>query len=97
MIKILEEYEMLQMLIERSLSITLVQRQLPIQRVKNIDDEKSKYSKSSYSTNTSKAASITKRCNYQIKIKKVFTTFNTIIEEMENEDSDLTDSYDDNK
>ena len=49
--------------------------------------KKYKSSKSSNSTNTSKAGSITRLRNYQIKIKKEFTTLNTRIEETENEDS----------
>ena len=35
--------------------------------------------------------------NYLIKMKKLFTILNTRIEEMENEDSDLIDSDDNNK
>ena len=61
------------------------------------DDDKFKSSKSSKSTNTSKAAGLKKLCNSQIKIKKSFTTLNTIIEEMENEDSEFTDSDDDDE
>ena len=37
---------------------------------------------------------MTKIHNSQIKIKNVITTFNTIIELMDNKDSDLTDSDD---
>ena len=35
--------------------------------------------------------------NSQMKIKKAFTTLNVIIEEVDHEDSDLTNSYEDNK
>ena len=49
--------------------------------------KKNKWIKSSNSTNTSKAESITKLHNYQFEIKKEFTTLNTKIEETENEDS----------
>ena len=35
--------------------------------------------------------------NSQMKIKKDFTTLNAIIEEVEHEESDLTNSYEDNK
>ena len=43
-----------------------------------------------------KAESKTKLWNYQIKMKRAFTTLNTIIEDMENEDSELT-KYDDDE
>ena len=59
---------------------------------KQSDDEKSKSSKSIKSAKINKAASITKLRNYQIKTKKEFTTLNTIIEEIDNEESDLTNS-----
>ena len=51
--------------------------------------------KSSNSTKTSKSESITKLHNYQIKIKKVFTILNAIIKDMENKDSELTNSEED--
>ena len=51
---------------------------------KQSDDKKYKLIKSSNSSKTSKAASITKPCNSQIEMKKAFTTLNTRIEEMEN-------------
>ena len=57
----------------------IVQKQLPIQRVKKIDDKKYKSSKSSNSSKTSKAESITKLRNSQIKMKRSFTTLNTIL------------------
>ena len=37
--------------------------------------------------------SITKLCNYQIKMRNALTTLNTKIKDMYNEGSDLTDSY----
>ena len=51
---------------------------------KQSDDDKYKSNKSSKSTKTSKATIITKPPNYQIKMKKVFTTLNNRIEEMDN-------------
>ena len=62
---------------------------------KKIDDEESKSSKPISTTNTSKADSITKLRNSQIKMEKSFTTLNTRIEYMENEDSDFTNSDND--
>ena len=59
---------------------------------KQTDDDKYKSIKLSKSTNTDKAASITKPCNYKIKVKKEFMTLNNRIEQMENEDSDLNNS-----
>ena len=56
---------------------------------------KSKFIKSSKSSNT--AAIITKLQNSQMKIKKAFTTLNTRIEDIEHEDSGLTNSYEDDK
>ena len=47
------------------------------------------------STKTIKAGSITKIRNYQIKMKNSFTRLNTIIEDTENGDSDLTNADDD--
>ena len=52
---------------------------------KQSDYRKYESIKSSKSTKTSKADSRTKLQYSQIKIKKAFTTLNTIIEEMENE------------
>ena len=46
--------------------------------------------KSSNSTKNSKAAGITKLRKYQIKMKKAFTTLDAKIEDMENEESYLT-------
>ena len=48
-------------------------------------------------TKTSKPAIITKIRNSKIETKKSFTTLNTIIKEMENEDSDLNNPDDDGK
>ena len=64
---------------------------------KQKDNDKSKPSKSSKSRNTNKAASIMNLRNSQIKMKKVFTTLNTIIKDMDNEDSYLTNSDEDDK
>ena len=64
---------------------------------KQIDEGKYNSIKSSKSTKTSKAASITKFHNSQIKMKKSFTTLNSIIEDMDNEDSDLTNSDEDDE
>ena len=61
---------------------------------KHSDGEKSKSSKSGKSRKNNKAESITKLPNYQIKKKKTFTTLNTRIEDMDNEDFDLTNSDD---
>ena len=47
-------------------------------------------SKSSHYTKNIKAEIIMKLRNYQIKMKNKFTTLNTKIEYMENEDSDFT-------
>ena len=68
----------------------IVQKKLPIQRVKKIDDDKYRSSKSSKSTKTSKASSTTKLRNSKIKMKKAVTTFNTRIEYMYNKYSDFT-------
>ena len=57
---------------------------------KQIDNKKSKSSKSVKFTITIKAESITHILNYQIKTKKSFTTLNTRIEEIDNEGYDLT-------
>ena len=74
----------------------IVQKQLQIQRVRKSYDDKNKSSKSGKSTKTSKAAIITKLRNSQIKIKRSFTVLNSRIEEIDNEDSELTDlDYDD--
>ena len=64
--------------------------------VKN-DAGKSKSTKSSKSNN--KAISITNLWNSQMKIKKAFKTLNNIIEDMEHEDSEWTnsDEYDKEK
>ena len=62
---------------------------------KQSDDKKYKLIKSSNSSKTSKAASITKPCNSQIEMKKAFTTLNYRIEGMDNEDSDFTNLDDD--
>ena len=43
---------------------------------KKSDDIKYKSSKQNKSTKTSKASSITKLCNYQIRMKRSFTTLN---------------------
>ena len=40
---------------------------------------------------------MTKLCNYQIEMKRSFTTLNTRIEEMDNEDYYLTNADDDGK
>ena len=61
------------------------------------DDNKYNLSKSIKSTKTSKSESITKLCNSDIKMKKAFTILDTRIVDMENEDSDWTDSDDDDK
>ena len=65
-----------------------------IKSEKQSDEKKYKSSKSSKFTKTSKAASITKLQNPHIKMKKEFITVNPIIEDMDNEDSDLTNSDD---
>ena len=62
---------------------------------KKSDDGKSKLSKSRSSAKNSKSESINKLCKSHFKTKKALTTLNKKIEEMNNKDSDLTDSYDD--
>ena len=62
---------------------------------KQSDDRVSKFIKLSKSTKNIKAASITNICKPQMKMKRAFTTLNAKHKEMNNEDSDLTDSDDD--
>ena len=64
---------------------------------KKSDDGEYNLSKSSKSTKINKAASITNLRNERIKIKKVFATISTKIEETKNEEFYLTDSDDDDK
>ena len=96
MINNTERYAMLQMLTERSPRITL-HKKTNTKSGKQNNDNKSKSSKSSKSTKTSKPASIENLCKLDIKTKRQITTLNTKTEDMDNEKSDLTDSYDDDK
>ena len=86
-----------QILIERSLSTTLYKKN-PIQIVKN-KVMTANISKVNQVNPPILARQQVKRSfhNYQIETKKSFKTLNNRIEEMENEDSDLTDSDDDDK
>ena len=97
MIKNIGKYAMLHMIAEWSPSIKFYKKNTNKNSEEQIDYSKYKSSKSSKYTKTRNTASITKLHNFQIKMKKAFITLNTIIEEMENEYSDLTNSDDDDE
>ena len=95
MMKILENIQWFRCLQKCNPSSNYTEKVTNKKSEKQSDDDKYKFNKSSNSTKTSKATITTKLPNYQIKMKKAFTTLNNRIEDMDNKDYDLTDSEDD--